>query len=198
MQAMKLRLMTSTNIESDEELLLRIGRQDKAALQELYQRYRQPLGSFLNRKIYANKLVDEAFNDVMFTVWQKANGFRGDSKASTWIFGIAYRVALSTARKETKHTRNRTDGDPSDYEEVEETHNDTSEVNESLASAINKLKDKHKEVIELAYFHDKSLDEIANIIGIPLNTVKTRLFHARQYLKKEMRPTGDNEERQNA
>jgi len=99
--------MTSPTDQSDEELLSRIAAKDKLAMRILYQRFRQPFCSFLNRKIYANKLVEEAFNDVMFAVWQKADGFRGESKASTWIFGIAFRVALSAARKESKVTNYR-------------------------------------------------------------------------------------------
>lgn len=175
--------MTSVTAESDEQLLIRIGTKDRAALEELYHRYRRPLSAFLSRKIYANKLVDEAFNDCMFAVWRNAGGFRGDSKASTWIFGIAYRVALTTARKESKHTNNRVDNDPQEYEVAEE-YQPSDELNEDLAQAINTLKEKHKTVIELAYFHDKSLDEVAMIIDVPVNTVKTRLFYARQYLKK--------------
>lgn len=171
--------------QSDEQLLLLIGAGDKLALQELYQRYRQPLGAFLGRRIYANKLVDEAFNDVMFTVWQKASGFRGDSKASTWIFGIAYRIAFATARKESKHTDNREDSDPQDFDSAEPEPQE-SDVPEILNQAIGRLKEKHKTVIELMYFHEKSLDQIAAIVDAPINTVKTRLFHARQYLKIEL------------
>lgn len=175
--------MKSPDKQSDEQLLALIGVKDKSALHELYERYRQPLGSFLNRKIYANKLVDEAFNDVMFTVWRKAHDFRGDSKASTWIFGIAYRVAMNTARKESKHTDNRSGSDPEELDIAAEVKH-SNDVSDELKLAIDALKENHKIVIELAYFHDKSLSEIAIIIGIPINTVKTRLFHARQYLKK--------------
>ncbi len=190
MNQIKKRIKSETQI-SDEELLIRIAERDKAALQELYQRYRSPLGSFLNRRIYDTKLVDEAFNDVMFAVWNKAAGFRGDSKASTWIFGIAYRVGLSVARKESKHTDKRSDVDPYEMDietsqDVNQSHEQDNEHGEELRLAIGKLKDNHKAVIELAYFQHHSMDEIAEIVGVPTNTVKTRLFHARRYLKEQL------------
>jgi len=190
---MNVSYMTSPTDQSDEELLSRIAAKDKLAMRILYQRFRQPLCSFLNRKIYANKLVEEAFNDVMFAVWQKADGFRGESKASTWIFGIAFRVALSAARKESKHNTNRVDSDPLDLDIAEPVAAE-SELSDELSQAIDQLKENHKTVIELAYFYDKSLDEIATIIDVPLNTVKTRLFHARQYLKKYIEENTQNQQ----
>ncbi len=172
---------------SDEALLASVARNDKAALNELYQRYRQPLGAFLNRRLFDKKLADEVFNDVMFTIWQKASGFRGDSKASTWIFGIAYRVVLSSARKEAKHTSKRDDLVPEQIEQhlASEPEQDNPMI-DYLSDAIQGLSEKHKTVIELAYFHEQSLDQIALIVKVPVNTVKTRLFHARQYLKKTL------------
>ena len=177
--------LLSTNhneLHPDGGLIERIATGDRDALRELYEQYRQPLGSFLHRRLYSQKLVDEAFNDVMYTVWRKAAEFRGDSKVSTWIYGIAYRVALSAARKEIKHDTNRADSGPEDLNIAEATVEQDDRVDE-LKEAVSRLKDNHRIVIELAYFNEKSLDEIASILDIPTNTVKTRLFHARKYLK---------------
>lgn len=177
--------MTTVNaIESldDLELLKLIGdERSKVALTELYDRYRHSLGSFVRRKVYQDKLVDEIYNDVMLTVWQKAGKFRGESKVSTWIFGIAYRICMSQSRKEMKHTQNmnEVEFDEMPAKQAEEE----SDINEQLHIATSQLGDKHRQVIELTYFHGHSLIEIAEIMDCPVNTVKTRLFHARKSLK---------------
>ena len=171
--------------ESDEQLLTRIAEQDRQALTLLYDRYRNPLGAFIRRKLHAARLIDEAYNDVMFTVWRKASGFRGDSKASTWIFGIAYRVCLTLARKESRHTANRSE-QPLDELEPAHAHATGFTMVDELETAIAGLNENHRTVIELAYFHDKSMLEIADIIAVPVNTVKTRLYHARQSVKQHL------------
>ena len=167
-----------SSLEDQEILNLIASQRDKMALAELYDRYRHSLGGFLRRKLFEDKLVDEVYNDVMLTVWQKAEGFRGDSKVSTWIFGIAYRICMSHSRKEHKHTANMSGYEPEDI--AEETESD---LVEQLRAAVTELSEDHRTVIEMAYFYGNSLAEIAEIVGCPLNTVKTRLFHARQNLK---------------
>jgi len=175
--------MTTSNTMSaleDQALLdLIAAEQSKAALAELYDRYRHSLGSFLRRRLYQEKLIDEAYNDVMMTVWQKAANFRGDSKVSTWIFGIAFRTSLSLARKEQKHTSSAADFELDDMAQPQEEHS----LQEQLRAAMGKLSTDHREVVEMAYFYGYSLAEISKMIDCPLNTVKTRLFHARQKLK---------------
>lgn len=176
--------ISALNSLDDLDLLKRIGeQQDKLALAELYDRYRHSLGSFIRRRVYQDKLVDEIYNDVMLTVWQKAASFRGDSKASTWIFGIAHRICMSHLRKEIKHTQHMTEVELDDIPAQVDEPNRNAEQIEKLRSATSKLKENHRVVIELTYFHGHSLIEIADIIGCPINTVKTRLFHARNKLR---------------
>jgi len=167
-----------TKLDDRQILDLIATKQDKVALSELYERYRHSLGGFLRRKLFEDKLVDEVYNDVMMTVWQKASGFRGDSKVSTWIFGIAYRICMSHSRKEQKHTANMSEYD---LEAIVETSE--SDLVEQLRAAMTDLSDDHRTVVEMAYFYGHSMAEIAEIVDCPLNTVKTRLFHARQNLK---------------
>jgi RNA polymerase sigma-70 factor (ECF subfamily) len=169
----------------DNELLMLIGeKRDRVALTELYNRYRLPLGHFIQREMSSTKLVEEVYNDVMLVVWNKASGFRGDSKVSTWIFGIAYRTRLTHSRKESRHDHCGT-GDIMDNIENEDASNleTGTSVSEALHAAMIELPSKHRVVIELAYFHGYSTAEIAGIVGCPQNTVKTRLFHARNKLK---------------
>jgi RNA polymerase sigma-70 factor (ECF subfamily) len=169
----------------DNELLTLIGEnRDRAALTELYNRYRLPLGHFIQREMSGTKLVEEVYNDVMLIVWNKASGFRGDSKVSTWIFGIAYRTRLTHSRKESRHNHCGT-GEFMDNVQIEDESDleARTSVSETLHAAMIELPSKHRVVIELAYFHGYSTAEIAGIVGCPQNTVKTRLFHARNKLK---------------
>lgn len=163
----------------DEKLLdLISNKKDTIALSELYDRYKTSLGRFLKRGLYGDTLIEEIYNDVMLIVWEKANSFRGESKVSTWIFGIAYHVRMSHSRKEGRHTH---------VDHNESTEEVTSEIKlqhaETLQDALVTLSAVHREVIELAYFHGYNTLEIASIVKCPQNTVKTRLFHARKKLK---------------
>ena len=170
---------------NDDDLLSLIGKsRDRAALTELYNRYRLLLGRFLQGKMSETKLVEEVYNDVMLTVWEKASNFRGDSKVSTWIFGIAYRTLLAHTRKENRHKHHDSDEFIDNMRPDSETDVEVkNSVSETLHSALIELSEKHRNVIELAYFHGYNTAEISRIVDCPQNTVKTRLFHARQKLK---------------
>ncbi len=173
----------------DQQLLELIAKQrDRDALSELYQRFKQTVGSFLKRKTCEDKLVDEVYNDVMLIVWDNASKFRGESKVSTWIFGIAYHTSLTHNRKELRHSQdcdNQMSGSLSSL--VDDNNLEQQIVDKaSMRSAIGKLSQQHKIVIELAYFYGHNLQEISDLLGCPLNTVKTRLFHARKQLKQSI------------
>ena len=167
------------NTIEDDKLLILIGnKQDRHALAELYARYRQPVGRFLLRGLRESKLVEEIYNDVMLTIWHKANGFRGESKVSTWIFAIAYRQRLSHSRKESKHEHI----GPKELQYALEPEENLM-LNETIEAAMVELSEQHRAVIELTYFHGYRTTEVADILNCPQNTVKTRLFHARKKLK---------------
>jgi len=170
---------------TDDKLLKLIAKhKDRDALTELYTRYRAQVSRFLQRNVYDASLIDEIYNDVMMALWKQANSFRGDSKVSTWLFGIAYRVQLTHNRKESRHKH----GDIDDYK-AEDEMEDVAGISEqraaaeSLRAAMAELSDSHRIAIELAYFHGYKTHEIAQIVDCPQNTVKTRLFHARKMLK---------------
>jgi len=173
---------------TDEVLLERIANnKDRQALTDLYDRYRHTLGGFLRRRLREQKLVDEVYNDVMFTVWNKAVNFRGDAKVSTWIFGIAHRVCLSQSRKESRHTDQIADYELNDLPDaVLSNEVAQSGLQDTLQAALMTLSDAHRNVIELAYYQGYSIADIATIIERPVNTVKTRLYHARLYLKDQI------------
>ena len=169
----------------DQQLLQSIGdKRDRVALQVFYERFKHGLGSFIQKRVFEQRLVDEIYNDVMLTVWNKAASFRGDSSVATWVFAIAHRTCLNHVRKEIKHTDKQTDLDFDQMHDTKSVDNETENtLSDQLKSAMLELKESHKTVVELAYFHGYNLQEIAEITKTPVNTVKTRLFHARKKLR---------------
>src|SRR5262245_7497731 len=167
--------------ERELRLLARIAQQDRDAFRELYFIYHRRLSRFISRLTSRHDLAEEIINDTLWTVWKKAGGFRAASQVSTWILGIAYRQSLTTLRRSNTHPVLE---DPIARELVEtEDALALDETREWLGSALERLPLEQRTVIELTYFLGHSCDEIATIMGCPVNTVKTRMFYARRKLK---------------
>jgi len=165
----------------DTRLIRAIAQEDRGAMAHLYDIYYPRLHRFLAGMLQDLELVPEVINDVMMIVWQKAAGFRMQSQVSTWIFGIAYRRALDSIRK---HKRYREVLD----EAPKEAPIDGS-LNESLAFRdlnvfMKALTPEQMAVAKLTFEFGYSYPEIAEILQIPVNTVKTRMFHARKTMQK--------------
>lgn len=166
-------------------LLRRIGGGDRAAFHALFGTYHRRLTRFCSRLLADAQLVEEVVNDTMMVVWRKADSFDARSRVSTWIFGIAYRLAMKALASRQSHAK------------VIEYHGEIhceaaqgiaaqvedSEERERLEAALLQLSPEHRAVLELAYFMGYSCAEIATIVKCPVNTVKTRLFHARGRLR---------------
>ncbi|HEX7037172.1 MAG TPA: sigma-70 family RNA polymerase sigma factor [Pseudomonadales bacterium] len=156
------------------ELLERIARGDEAALESLYRAWYPRLVRFVLRIVRDPGLVEEVINDVFLVIWRSAAAFRGDSHASTWILGIAYRRALKRAGQRRPATRERAE-DP-DPEEVPCRRLE-------LEGCLARLNPEQRATVELTYYFGYSYREIAEIMKCPENTVKTRMFHARRALR---------------
>jgi RNA polymerase sigma-70 factor (ECF subfamily) len=164
------------------QLLVRIAAGDRAAFEALYRCYFPRLTRFLRRLMLQSHLVEEVLNDAMLVVWRKASTFNGQSKVSTWIFAIAFRRALKA--------RSRFD-DPVECDV--ELHDEGSlqpeeqlmhrQLGATLDRALRTISAEQRAVVELTYFHGCRYQEIANIMGCPVETVKTRMFHARRRLR---------------
>lgn len=168
-----------------DKALLRQITEDRntVAMQSLYDSYRSRLVPFLRRMTQDHTLIEEIYNDVMLILWNKSDQFKGNSKVSSWIFSIAYRICLKFIRKQQfrqKVLDNFLFSKESENEEPESQ--DDSEV-EVLNRAIKSLPAKQRIAIELSYFQGYSTQEIGEIANCPANTVKTRLHHARQKIK---------------
>ncbi len=172
---------------SDRALIERISSsRDHTAMETLYVQYRPRLGSFLRRLTYDDNLIEEAYNDVMLKVWNKAHQYQGQSKVSSWIFSIAYRTCLRMVKKQKFRQgildvlgQNSTPNDAPDNMLLDET----TEQADLIGQALETLSAKHRLVIELCYFGGYSTEEVSQIANCPTNTVKTRLHHARKKIR---------------
>lgn len=168
----------------DEALLLgRVATTDGDAFETLYHVYYPRLRRFLERVTRRPHLVEEILNDTMMVVWRKAYAYNFGSKVSTWIFAIAYRKAL----KALKGIDDAVDFDPDENTAHlmpgPEGELQQKEVRAYLGRAMSALSAEQRAVIELTYYEGYAYREIADILGCPVDTVKTRMFHARRKLK---------------
>ena len=173
----------ATETFSDEVLILRIANGDQLAMRTLFARHRLAVYRWLLRLVDDEALADDLLSDVFLDVWRKASSFERRSSVSTWLLAIARHKALSARRRRTDVELNNdlasTVADPADNPElVLERKNREELVRHSLA----RLSPEHGEVIDLTYYHGKSIKEIAEIVGINEATVKSRTFYARKKL----------------
>lgn len=166
----------------DRQLMARVTNdRDAAAMEAIYVRFKPRLTSFLRRLTNDEQILEEAYNDVMLTVWNKSHQYEARSKVSSWIFSIAYRACLRMVKKQSRRDATfELVGD--ELPDLATPEPDTESAAE-LVSAVRSLSPKHRLVVELCYFEGYSLQEIGNIVNCPANTVKTRLHHARKKLR---------------
>jgi RNA polymerase sigma-70 factor, ECF subfamily len=181
----RLRKQTPKAVQStsDEVLIGRIANGHRLAMQGLYARYHVRVFRFVVRMVR-----DEG---VFLDVWRQAGRFEGRSTVSTWMLAIARFKALSALRR-------RLDGelDEETASAIEDPADDpgTALEKKDKSTMIRKcllgLSAEHREIIDLVYYHEKSVGEVAEIVGIPENTVKTRMFYARKRLAELLKAAG--------
>jgi RNA polymerase sigma-70 factor (ECF subfamily) len=153
-------------------------------MQTLFARHRTAVYRWLLRFVGNEAVAEDLLSDVFLDVWRQADRFQGRSSVSTWLLAIARFKALSARRirkdAELDETIEATLADPADNPEVMLEKKNREEF---VRAALNNLSPEHKEVIDLVYYHEKSVDECAQILGVPSGTVKTRMFYARKKVK---------------
>jgi RNA polymerase sigma factor (sigma-70 family) len=167
----------------EKDLIGRVAARDLDAFEQLYRLYRPRLVRFLINLVQRPGLVEEVLDDTMMVVWQTAHRFRGASKPSTWIFAIAYRKAMKAKARwpdpvEDEPRDTRVSPDPGPDQRLQHRR-----LHEALVVAMSHLSADHRAVVDLTYFHGMGYREIAEIMSCPIDTVKTRMFHARRRLK---------------
>lgn len=169
---------TETTADRERALLGAVRRGDRGAFTDLYHRYQPRLHGYLRRLVRDPARIEELVDDVMFVVWKDARRFRGDAAVSSWIFGIAYRRAMDALRRDgRRESILQPNIDPTDLPAQEPRHR------ELVRAGLAELSADHRQVVELTYFCGFSYQEISDIAGCPVNTVKTRMYHARRRLK---------------
>lgn len=175
--------MAGHQTTSDEILIERIATGDRLAMQLLFARHHVKVYRFVLRIVRNESTAEDVTSDVFLDVWRQANRFEARSAASTWLLSIARFKALSQLRRKQDHELKddmmETIEDDADSPEVAVEKMDKAAI---LRRCINSLSADHREIIDLAYYHDKSVTEVATIVGIPEATVKTRMFYARKRL----------------
>jgi RNA polymerase sigma-70 factor (ECF subfamily) len=166
----------------EAELISRIAAGDRRALEELYTLYHRRMARFLVRLTHRYELAEEIINDTFWVVWTKARDFRGDSQPSTWILGIAYRKARNAFRSAARQAAE-TSLEAETIPAVSDPFG-TEELRDWLQQALEQLPPEQSLAVQLCYELGHSCEEIAAITGCPVNTVKTRLFHARAKLQR--------------
>jgi RNA polymerase sigma-70 factor (ECF subfamily) len=173
--------------EREEVLLLaRVARGEMQAFETLYRAYHPRLSRFLSRMTRRTDLVDETLNDTLHVVWLRADRFDGSAKVSTWIFAIAYRQALKALRRFDEPVEDALELTRPTSAPGPEQLTGLGQMRAALAKAIDGLSAEHRAVVDLAYFHGMTCQDIAEIVGCPTDTVKTRMFYARKRLRERL------------
>jgi RNA polymerase sigma-70 factor, ECF subfamily len=174
---------TGRDASSDVILVNRIAAGDKLAMQALFARHRTPLYRWLLRFVDNETLAEDLLSEVFLDVWRQAGRFEGRSLVSTWLLSIARFKALSARRRRTDADLDEkiqtTVADPANDPEAVFQEKNRAEL---LRQALTRVSREHRQIIDLVYYHEKSIEECAQILGIPAATVKTRMFYARKKL----------------
>ncbi len=190
--------MRSTHPQDDADpaLLADIVAGNQAAFEQLYRLYEIRVFQYISTLVSNSALAEEIVGDTMMAVWRGAGTFSGCSRISTWIFGIARHKALDALRRTTRTQREvDLDGaaelvssEDSPFDQVQRSQT------ESLTKqALSTLSRDHAEILRLVFYEELPYEDIATLLSIPTNTVKTRVFYAKQQLKRHLERLGQKE-----
>jgi RNA polymerase sigma-70 factor, ECF subfamily len=179
---------------SDENLIKAIVLGNEAAMRALYARHHVRVYHFIVRLGCDTDRAEDVVSEVFLTVWRQAGTFESRSLVSTWIMSIARFKALTalSRRREPQLDEQSMEMVADDADTPEQTvlHNDR---RAHLRRCIEQMSRDHREVIDLVYYHEKSVEEVAKVLNLPKNTVKTRMFYARKHLARLLTMQGDFE-----
>ncbi|MCC6780444.1 MAG: sigma-70 family RNA polymerase sigma factor [Hyphomicrobiales bacterium] len=174
--------------EADATIIRAIGTGDRQAMRTLYGRYQTRVFRFILRIVRDEALAEDLTSEVFISVWRHASRFEGRASVTTWLLAIARNRAIAAIRRQR---------DVALDEDVEIESGDDPEVTlqgkhrgEILRKCLTQLSREHREIIDLVYYHERSVQEVAEIVGIPRNTVKTRMFYARRRLSELLEAQG--------
>jgi RNA polymerase sigma-70 factor (ECF subfamily) len=176
---------------SDELLIKRIAGGDRLAMQVLYARHHVRVYRFALRLVRNESTAEDLISEVFLDVWRQAARFEGRSAVTTWLLAITRFKALSALRRRPEEEL-----DEETVGAIEDPSDDPGRALEkkdkslALRKCLTALSPEHREIIDLVYYHEKSVEEVAQIVGVPANTVKTRMFYARQKMQELLAVAG--------
>ena len=177
--------------EAESVQLQRMAGGDRDAFTAFYRRVERPLFGYLMKLVRERELAEDLLNETMMEVWRQAGRFEGRSAVNTWVFSIAHHRAVSRFRKRREsmldddHAATLADDAPMPDQRAQ-----ASGMSRLLARLMQQLTFEHREILHLAYYQEFSVQEIADALDLPPNTVKTRMFYARQRLKVLLEESG--------
>lgn len=176
---------------SDELLIARIAEGDRLAMQVLFARHHVRVYRFVLRFVRNEALAEDLISEVFLDVWRQAGKFEGRSAVSTWLLSIARFKALSALRRrQDEELDDETAAAIEDHADDPEVALAKKDKGALLRECLSALSAEHREVVDLVYYHEKSVEEVAAIVGIPEATVKTRMFYARKKLSELLKSRG--------
>ncbi len=185
---LEMRETFSTQVQKDKErsLIAETATGDEQAFEQLYEIYFGRLFQFILHITRRQDCIEEIINDVMYVVWEKASTYDQICRPSTWILGIAYLKALKSAKQsQIREDRSGEFNDELDYfPDRNAQWGSQLETHNWIEVAFGELSTEQRAVVEMAYYQGLHYNEISVIMRCPVNTVKTRMFHARKILAK--------------
>jgi RNA polymerase sigma-70 factor (ECF subfamily) len=165
---------------TDEQLMFDVQRGSRDAFVELFGRYRDPIWRFFRRRIPDAARAEELSQDVFLAVLKGARRYAPRAPFRSYLFGIAFNVLLAERRKTAQRSFERLDREPTSFAAADP------DVEMWVRTALNRLEPDDREILMLREYEQLSYQEIADLLGIPINTMRSRLFRARMALKTEL------------
>jgi RNA polymerase sigma-70 factor, ECF subfamily len=166
----------------DATLIAQIATGDRLAMHALFARHKTRVYRFILRLVGDAASADDLTSEVFLAVWRHAHKFQGRAAASTWLLAIARFKALQELRCRRGSAPDPEEAEASDSAADPEACCADNHRGAMLRKCMGALSPEHRTIIDLVYYHERSVPEVAAIVGIPCGTVKTRMFHARKKL----------------
>ena len=190
--------MDATHVKdtSENDLLAAVAHGDRAAFERLYHSYEKRVYQYVHTLVSDASLAEEVVGDTMLAVWRGAGSFACTSRVSTWIFGIARHKALDAIRRSGRRQREvELDGavdlaHPHDRPDEGVLRHQLATLTQRAMAALTR---EHREILRLVFYEEQPYEEISTLLGIPTNTVKTRVYYAKQRLKEQLAHLGQTE-----
>lgn len=165
----------------EKQLMEQVASGDSTAFRRLYDYSYGRVARYVQKVVHDNGMADDILVQTYTVAWQRSAAFKGDGKITTWLIGIARNIMFRELRKVYKYVPFEEEYGAADNRSQFQV--EVHSTNAALKAALQTLNVKHREILELVFYQEFSYAEAAELAGIPVNTVKTRVFHAKQALR---------------